>query len=122
MEQSRLLTIDQLVEYIDKYTSDVDTIYKHYHTGTIDVLYTTALNDIVTALMLIPINRIKESLAPTEENEDVAAAVEKITHLLATMCGKSTTEVQRDVLKAIHKFPASDVREATFLRLGNRLN
>jgi DNA-binding CsgD family transcriptional regulator len=122
MEQRSLLTMDELLEYVNNFTSDVDAIYQHYHSGTIDELYHTTVETVVDALMMIPINRLAHELEPTEENAIVSSTMEKIAGLIATMCSKSEHTVRTDILQATEKFPASDVREATILRHANRLN
>lgn len=123
MEQSQpLLTVAELISHTEQLTKDIDVVYDHYKNGTLDKFYTDMLDQTVETLMLMPMRRQLKNLPMVDEPESISIAVAEIAEMIAVMCGKPSTQVQQDLMTVVHKFPADDVRQSTYLRQNNLLN
>lgn len=117
-----LLTLDDLVGKVEAQVSDFGSMASRFQAGSLDTYYDSLKQQTVTDLLLIPARRLAQNMEVTDDADTVQEAVEKIAYLLSTLVDKTSTEVQRDIMSCVQKFPFEDVRQATFLKHTNKLN
>lgn len=122
MDNTSLLTMEHLAAYAKAITTDVDLILKHYRTNTIAEYYRSSIDMIILAMMMVPVNRIKQQLDPTEESDLISDVIENIAGDLAIACSKPLSDVHNDLIEAAKAFPTSDMRQSLEIRQANRLN
>jgi hypothetical protein len=96
-------------------------VYDHYKAGTIDSLYKSIVENTVIEMMLMPLRRHERGLPLLDDPESISKDVNTIANIIGTVCSKSTTAVEIDLMAAVHDFPADDVRQASVLRKNNLL-
>jgi hypothetical protein len=122
MQDQSLLTLDDLVTYLETQVGDFSVVTGHFTAGTLDRFYDDLKQQAVTDLLLIPARRLAKDLTVTDDVDTVQHAVEAIASLLSTLVDKTQGEVQQDIMACVHKFPFDDVRQATYLKQNNKLN
>lgn len=121
MQPDDLLSMEDLIADVTKQVTDVDLLYGHYQAGTIDTLYKSIIEKTVNEMMMMPLRRYEQGLPLLDDPESISNDVLKIADIIASVCNKTTTTVELDLMEAVHHFPADDMRQSSALRMNNRL-
>lgn len=114
--------MEDLINYVEQQTRNVDVIYDHYKAGTIEDLYKRIIKDTVVEMMLLPLRRHERDLPLLDNPESISNDVVVIAGIIGATCGKPIKTVELDLMTAVNDFPADDIRQSSFLRKANRLN
>lgn len=121
-KEKKLLTLDYLLTTIEARSTDFNVLVDSFQAGKLDALYTELRDYAVQELLMLPIRRMMKGLPLTDDAETANGVVGTIAQMLADMSGKQTAEVHTDMMEAVHRFPADDIRQASTLKMANRLN
>lgn len=123
MEYKVVLEPEDVLENIQHQLVDVDQFFDYASTDNINTYYRQTLKNIVTDLVVIPVERKNAGLEPMDESEhDIPKILMEVSCSLSTLFEKDQREVEKDLEKIIVDFPVKDVQFARLLRHQNRLN
>jgi hypothetical protein len=101
-----------VLDKVERYTLDTATYFDHLHAGTLHLYYVEILNDIITDLVTIPVERTCLGLEPVESPDDVIKGCNEIASMLAVTFNKTDRQVHDEMMTLMNEFPVEDMRTA----------
>lgn len=117
--------LNNLVNIIEDLTDQLlayELIIQHLRSGTIDQYYDDVLDKILLRITQYPRERYVEGLDVQIDSEDMENSFIIIVESLMSAFNKQKQQVMNDVIEAMDKFPADDVRMALLLKSERRLH
>lgn len=124
LQSKEIVSVDQLIEKIERITFDFDTYYQHAKRGTLQLYYQQVVSEIAKDIVFMPfVTKLTESTVDvSEKSNEIVEHFSEIVESLATFFTKDKNAVYEDLLAAMARCPVEDLKVSLFLKKKNRLH
>ena len=118
----QITQMTDIVEKVRHIALNADEFHNHIVNDTVNDYYNQVILQIITDMVVLPIERVLTNNEPIEDVTEVHDGMMQIIYTLSDLFQKNPKQVTKDMNSALQKYPLEDIRMSTFLKHKRRLN